>query len=88
MTCKANARKPLKHRKFLHVRKKCTYRDADVLYFLRAVRCTRRNAKPLHPRVGDAIEEDDERFDKLRRDEVGIANRGAVPCPAVLRKGA
>jgi hypothetical protein len=47
-----------------------TYRNADVLNLLRCIGVTRVRAKPLHPSVGDTVQEDYGRLDKFRRNGV------------------
>ena len=56
--------------------------DADVLDLLVRVRVARVRAETLHPRIGDAVEEDHEGLDEFGRDV--MAGRRAVPRPAEL----
>lgn len=63
--------------------------DANVLHRFDVVRLSRARAEPFEPRVGGAIEEDDEALDEFGRRHLvavraTIGRRLAVPAPAVL----
>ena len=61
--------------------------NADVLHLLRGVRVAGVCTEPLHPGVGDAVQEDDERLDEFGRGVDAVVARGAVPGPAKFGEG-